>query len=158
MGQSLSNFYTALKWIINVFNKHSINYQLVGGVAAYVYGSERKINDIDFYIDFSELKKIHLEIKKFTTWGPLRWKDENWDITFLKMVYRNQKIEIGDITNCFIYSKKENRWIKQHIDLTDYNNAEVDKIAVKIMKKEKLIAYKSLLEREVDLQDIEQIK
>ena len=34
-----SNFKEALQWIIGTFTIHSINYQLVGGVAANAYGS-----------------------------------------------------------------------------------------------------------------------
>ena len=157
MEQSLSNIYTPLKWIIDTFNNQLINYQLVGGVAANVYGSKRKINDIDFYIDFSKLERLLPDIKNYLTWGPAHFEDENWNISFLKLVYHNQKIEIGDINNCFIYSKKVGYWIKQNIDLNSFNRIKINDLIVKVMKKEKLIEYKSILERKVDLEDIKQL-
>ena len=53
-----STVYKALYWIVKIFEKHSINYILVGGLAAFFYGSIREINDIDFYIDLEELELI----------------------------------------------------------------------------------------------------
>lgn len=157
MSQNL-NFEKSLKWIISIFNKYSINYQLVGGVAARAYGSEREINDIDFYINFKDLPLIENEIKPFLTWGPSHYLDNLWDITFLKLVYHNQKIELGNSANCFIFSKENNSWIKQHINFSEFDEIEISTIPVKVMKKEKLIEYKNILQREVDILDIKMIQ
>ncbi len=153
-----SNFETSLKWIVSIFNKYSIDYQLVGGVAARAYGSQREINDIDFYIDFNDFARIENEIKPYLTWGPSHYVDSHWDITFLKLFYNNQQIEIGNSNKCFIFSKQDNSWIEQVINFDQFNEIKVSNTLVKVIKKENLIKYKMILHRDVDIQDIKMIE
>lgn len=150
-------FFKALDWIVTIFTDNLIDYQLVGGVAAYFYGSKRQINDIDFYIDFKDLEKINSELKGYITQKPMYYKDENWNITFMKLLYKEQKIEIGDIHNCLIYDKKRKNWVKQTIDLQKYTEKNINNISIRIMNKEQLIEYKTILGREVDIQDVNNI-
>jgi hypothetical protein len=37
----------ALKWIIGILNKHKIEYQISGGLAGRMFGSNRELHDID---------------------------------------------------------------------------------------------------------------
>ena len=36
----------ALKWIVKLLKKEKIKFNILGGLAAYVYGSKRIINDV----------------------------------------------------------------------------------------------------------------
>ena len=47
-----------LRWIVEILNRNHIPYQLVGGLAAKIYGSARDINDID--IDILSLDSLLL--------------------------------------------------------------------------------------------------
>ncbi len=37
----------ALRWIVEIFNRHNIPYRIGGGFAAKVYGSTRPLKDFD---------------------------------------------------------------------------------------------------------------
>ena len=156
-GTTNLKFYRALEWIVTLFTSNSIDYLLVGGAAAYFYGSKRLIHDIDFYADLKDLEKINDLLNEYITQKPMYYKDEYWDITFMKLFYQDQQIEIGDIHNCFIYDKKKNIWVKQLIDLQNFTEIKSGNITVKVMNKEQLIAYKNILGRKVDIIDIQNI-
>ncbi len=49
----------ALGWILRVFKKHGVPYQVCGGFAAHLYGATRPINDIDIDIPRDAFQMIH---------------------------------------------------------------------------------------------------
>ncbi|OQK59514.1 hypothetical protein XM79_u0117 [Vibrio vulnificus] len=48
----------ALNWLKGLLEAESIEYQIVGGLAATIHGGSREIADIDLYIKNSDANKI----------------------------------------------------------------------------------------------------
>jgi hypothetical protein len=151
----------ALQWSVGIFDKYNVPYQIVGGLAARIHGATRDLVDIDFYSNLSS-PNAHLaleEMKPYIIWGPEYYKNETWEITFLKIDYMGQRIEIGDTSQTTNIFDHENQvWIPQiiHYDQSERKNyMDTD---VNVMPKDVLIQYKKLLNRQVDQQDIEQLK
>jgi hypothetical protein len=90
--------------------------------------------------------------------GPEHFVDDSWDITFVKIDYRGQRIELGDSsTEPKFFNRKKRRWEVQRIDYEHSSIVEVFGVEVPVMPKDELIRYKSALGREVDAANIEQI-
>lgn len=148
----------ALRWIIHLLEKNKIQYQIVGGLAAKAYGATRELADIDLYVLGRDFQKACLLANDFLIWGPEVWKSKEWDCQFVKIMYQEQKIEIGNSDKTKRYDNEEKKWIKERIDYNKYNRKEILGVKCRVIPKAKLIEYKRKLNREVDSIDIEQMK
>lgn len=148
----------ALAWIVRILRKHDVPYQVVGGLAARVYGAQRPLADINVYVPFDRAAGLLREIRPFVTWGPEHYVDETWDVTFLKADYQGQRIELGDSsTTPRFFSARDSFWEKQRIDYASPTSARIFGVEVEVIPKDELIRYKASLGREVDLVDIDQM-
>jgi hypothetical protein len=86
----------ALAWIVGVLERHGVPYQVVGGLAARAYGAVRPIVDVDLYVPFDRAGAALEEIRPNVVWGPEHHAGEDWDLTFLKVDFRGQRVELGD--------------------------------------------------------------
>ena len=147
----------AVLWITEKLRQNGTDYQIVGGLAAIAHGATRELADIDLYIPFKHSQAFLKDLKPHIYWGPEHQKDEHWDITYLKINYEGQKIEIGDSDTAKIFDALTQSWISQD---TDYGLSErkiVFGCDVNVMPLQQLLSYKKALNREVDLVDIKQI-
>jgi hypothetical protein len=149
-----------LSWIIPIFDKHQVPYQIVGGLAARLHGAHRPLFDLDFYADMSApgFSGMQREIQRKIVWGPTHFKDENWDITFLKMDFDGQRIEIGDSNGARFFNRQTREWVSQAIDYADAEVVVLFGLALRVMRKERLISYKKMLGRQVDLTDVSDLE
>lgn len=148
----------ALRWIVALFHKHQIPFQISGGFAARLYGSNRELNDIDIGIPDDCFEKLYPDVKEYVVFGPEHYKSEKWNLKLMALRYKNQKIDIAGRNTISFFSEKEQKWIPAHRDLTEATFMEVYGLTVPVIPKDKLIAYKKRLGREVDLLDIENLE
>lgn len=145
-----------LVWLVPLFQIHGVPYQIVGGLAAKFHGAKRALVDIDFYADMraAGFPAVLTDIKEYLSWGPEHFKDQSWDITFLKIDFGLQRIEIGDSNDAYFFDRVGGQWIKQEIDYAGSVDFKVFGLTVQVMPKQALISYKRMLGREVDLADL----
>ena len=148
----------ALRWILGILEKHKVTYQISGGFAAKLHGATRELADIDIEVPHEVFSKIMDEVKPFIFWGPTRFQDENWDLVYAKIEYGGQKVDITDGGSLKIIDGKTKEVVLRKIDFSDFIEKEIFGMRVKVIPKEKLIRYKSVLGRDVDKLDIEQMK
>ena len=67
----------AFGWIFEILNKNKIKFQISGGFTARVYGSKRKLADIDIVIQNRDFERIYDEVKDHIKFGPNRYLDGN---------------------------------------------------------------------------------
>lgn len=149
----------ALKWITQVATKHKLSYQIVGGLAAMAHGGSRPLHDIDLYMPFgdSNWPNFLSEIETYVTWGPASVVEGAWDLTYIKINYNGQKIEIGDCENLKIRDCQTGTWINQRIDFESSISRTILGCKIDVMPLSDLIAYKKLLGRDVDKQDVQEL-
>ncbi len=147
----------AFLWIIGILKKGKVPYLISGGLAARVYGSLRHLADIDIEIPNEYFGKILSAVKRYSVYGPKRYKDKNWDIFLLTLRYHGQLIDLSGIESGKIFDKRKNKWVKMKTDISNYNRRMVYGRFVNVSKKKDLIAYKKIIGRKVDLEDIKQI-
>lgn len=148
----------ALRWIIGVLNTNGIQYQISGGFAAKLYGSPRKLNDIDIDISERFFSKILPEIKAYITFGPERFKDGKWDLELVTLNYFGQEIDLGGIDSAQISNFDRSKWITLPPLSPKTQDIEVEGVWVKVIPPHDLIAYKEQLDGAHQIIDIQAIR
>ena len=119
----------------------------------------RPLHDIDLYapLGAGEAAAFLDDVATHVVWGPEAVVDGPWDIMYMKLVHGGQKIEIGDSAEPKIRDAASGQWVRQHIDFAASEPRNVLGCTVDVMPAAQLIAYKRLLDRDVDRQDIRQM-
>ena len=150
-----------MKEILNnspYLENNAIPYVVCGGLAAQAHGSTRDLADIDIYVPDIYLYQIVQMGKKYITYGPTRYVDDNWDLTFVEFEFQNQKVEIASDKECKILDSETGEWHQKIIDFSQYEVCHIYGRPMRVMNKRDLISYKRKLKREVDIEDIRQIQ
>lgn len=148
----------ALKWIVEILNKHNIIFRISGGFAAKIYGSTRELADIDIGIKENEFAKILPEIEPFLVDGdPGHYKDKEWDLVAGRLNYGGQFIDICVIDSLRFFNKRDSKWDQIPFNPETFTWHDLHGIKIPIIAKNDLIEYKEKLDREVDRIDIQQM-
>ncbi|MDN3699138.1 MazG-related protein [Vibrio cortegadensis] len=147
----------ALKWLKGLLDAESIEYQIVGGLAATIHGGSREIADIDLYIHDSDVNKLLAHVSQFISKPLTRYTEYGWDLEYFQLVYQNQKIEIGLSQNTKIQSALDGSWYPLEIDYSASVEKAYQGIILPVIPVHHLIEYKRILGREVDLIDIQEL-
>ena len=147
----------ALKWLKGLLDAESIEYQIVGGLAATIHGGSREIADIDLYIHNSDVNKLLAHVSQFISKPLTRYTEYGWDLEYFQLVYQNQKIEIGLSQNTKIQSALDSSWYQLEIDYSASVEKDYRGIVLPVIPVHHLVEYKRILGREVDLIDIQEL-
>jgi hypothetical protein len=152
----MKNTKAAFNWIVNIIERHGVMYKISGGFAARIYGANRELADIDIEVANINIIKIAEDTKPYIIFGPKRYKDKNWDLELMTLKFEGQEIDIAG-TEAKIFNNNTKEWESYSGNLQSIEIMEVFGKKVPIESKKSLIAYKSKLAREVDLEDIKQL-
>ena len=149
----------AFKWIVGLLQKHKIPFQISGGFAARLYGSERELNDIDIGVPDNALGILAPDVKEYITLGPKHLVDDKkWDLQIMGLRYKGQEIDLVGRDSIRLFDKNTNDWIPGHRDISKSEMKQVYGLTVPVIPKKALIAYKKKLLREVDILDIKALE
>ena len=153
----MKNTEVAFHWIIDILERHNITYRISGGFAARVYGVDRELADIDIEVADADIPKIVDDTKPYIVFGPANYKDKNWDLELMTLNYEGQEIDIAGI-KAKIFNSEIKQWEPCSDNLESVEIKEVFGRKVPIESMDSLITYKTKVGREVDLEDIKQLK
>ncbi len=153
------HIHNALKWLVSLLERHRVPYQVVGGLAAQAYGATRPLVDIDLYMPFRQAKPALEEMRPYLQREPGPHRSAAWDLVYLALEYEGVWIEIGDSDQePRFFSRLDQIWELQGIDFRKSQKAMLYGVELAVMPKEELIRYKAKLDREVDHQDIGEMR
>jgi hypothetical protein len=151
----------ALRWMVSLFTWYEIPYQICGGLAAHAYGATRPLVDIDVYVALQESPHFQDFLHDIQPYLIREWSPHlsaSWDILYLALNYHGMQIEIAEATtNPRFYNQRDGRWEEQRIDFLASSQVDLYGVQVRIMPKDELLAYKAMLNRDVDHLDIAQL-
>jgi hypothetical protein len=148
----------ALAWIVGLLKRHNLPYQIVGGLAAKAYGAKRPLVDIDIYAPLENAQAMLDELRPYVVRELLPHHSESWDLIYMALDYHGMPIEIGDSSATpRFYNRRDQRWEDQLIHYADSNIMTIYGVEVAVMPKDELLAYKAMLDRDVDHVDIQEI-
>lgn len=158
MNELTENQKESLQWIISIFDKHNIPFQIAGGLAAKIYGSARPLNDIDIDIPGDRIADILDDVKEYVTYGPIQHKDEKWDVYLVALERNGQEFDISAADNAKVHDDRTNTWVSIPTDPEQGNWVEYSDMRLPVIPKEELISYKSYLNGEHQSVDIEAVR
>jgi len=147
----------AFLWILAILRKYKIPFQVSGGLAARIYGSQRELADIDIDIPEKAFQKILRDVSKYLIFGPRRYKDRNWDLRLVILRYRSQEIDLCGAEESKIFNKKMKKWVSNRVDFSKNVRKKMFGAIVPVISKRELLSAKIKLARRVDLEDVKQI-
>lgn len=138
----------ALKWIVEILNSHNLPYRVGGGVATFLYGSGRKVNDIDISISGENFSKLIPLVKGFVMEGPRHYVNEKWDCTTLSLNYKGQDIDLTDVNTLLMKSLDGSTWLKNKEMYQKWPDVkkDVDGLSITLMHPKVLLEYKQHLD------------
>lgn len=154
MGTSMKESERAFEWITGLLDELGYPYLVVGGLAATIFGSKRTLYDIDLDVPAVALEDIARRFKGHVTFGPARFRDEQFDIQLLSLRYADQDIDLTAAEDIQLFDRTAAQWRHVPTDLMAREIHEVLGKKVFVMKRDALIAYKKMLARDTDLEDV----
>ncbi len=150
----MKNTEVAFTWIIDVLSELAIPFQITGGLAAQLYGSKRPLADIDIDILESDMDKLCARVREHIVFGPAQYRDAEWDVKLMTLMYAGQDIDISAFDTTKIFDVTTSAWVKLGGNLLLSETFEVYGFHVPVITKANLLAYKKMLGREVDRLDV----
>ncbi|PZS11151.1 MAG: hypothetical protein DLM55_02530 [Acidimicrobiales bacterium] len=148
----------ALAWIVGALERHGTPYQVIGGLAARAWGGSREVVDIDLYVPLDQARQLLIDIEKHIVWGPQYYYSKSWDLTFAKVDFGTQRIELADsASNPRFFNILEDRWEDQAINYCSSLRRGIFGVECNVMPKDELIQYKRALDRPVDRIDVAEL-
>ena len=144
-------------WIVAILRKEKIPFMISGGLAARSYGVKRPLNDIDIEIPDDAMKRLLPHIRSYIVYGPARYHDESFDLLLVTLRRFGQEIDICGAGSQKLFDKKAKKWRAQRNGLSAAHNKRVFGLIVPVIARKDLLAYKSLLGRDVDREDVRQL-
>ena len=153
----MKNTEAAFLWIVGILQGHKIPFLITGGFAARLYGATRELADIDLEIPEDRFSELLPELKDYSKFGLNQYRDEEFDVLLLSLLYEGQDIDISGAYKTKIFDRDKKEWISTKSDFSKANPMIVYGIEVLVIEKNELIEYKKILARDVDKIDVEQM-
>lgn len=150
----------ALRWIVEILDRHQVPYRIGGGFAAHMYGAIRPVNDIDITFSGKYFPTIISEISDYITYDFGHSQDEKWDCDGLTLEYEGQEIDMADIDTLKMSTKDGNEWLQTKDSFRKYPNTvmDVEGTRVSLIDPRDLVAYKKHLNGDHQLIDIDAVE
>jgi hypothetical protein len=145
-----------LKRIVSTLKKAGIPYQISGALAAMIRGSSRPFKDIDIDIYKKDIQRVRDLFDEAKGKGVEHIQDTHFDMHLLHFDIEGVHIDFCQVEDCYFKSPDGSQVIIQANPATA-QEMNVDGVTVSVQDKEELIAYKKVIARETDLQDIEEM-
>jgi hypothetical protein len=147
----------ALLFVAKMLRKHKIPFQISGGFAAKIYGSPRKLNDIDIEVPQKGVYLLAPHVERYIIDGPKHIRGYGWDVHLLELKYGGQLIDISGVENVKIKSRITKEWIDISGPI-DPVRKKVSGLVLPVVKPEGLAAYKQHLRGKHQRTDVEAIR
>lgn len=148
----------ALRRLSELFADLDVPWQLVGGLAARAFGSDRPLVDIDVYVPDADLARVAEALGPDLTRAPDRHRDRHWDLTFLAADVHGWRVEVAGAESARLRERGSGRWRPADIDFGESERRSVEGVSVPVMPRDRLLEYKRALGREVDRIDVRDLE
>lgn len=150
-----------LRFLAETLKENSIEFQITGGLAAIAHGATRSLYDIDLEIYKADVERVRELFKEFIVedWNnELEGPEDQFDVWIMKLTVEGVRVDINQVEETRIRSAEGDReWVLQ-LTVMRTEQKTIEGIELPVQRKEDLIAYKEVIGRDTDLEDIRQIE
>lgn len=143
------NHRKAIHILLDYLEQQSIEYQFTGGLAGNLFGSRWKLHDIDIEVHLESLYTIEKGFQPFVINSVHRYSDEEFEIWLLQLRIENIDVDINAVEDFIIKPA-----IKIETNIENAMDLLFENRPVKVQPLEDIIAYKKLLGRDKDVQEL----
>lgn len=147
----------ALRGLAELFADLEVPWQVVGGLAVRSLGGQRPLADIDIYVPDADLARVAEALGPDLTRAPERHRDGHWDLTFLAALRHGWRVEVAGADSTRYRDAGSGRWHPAHVDFEASVHRPVEGVSLPVMPRNRLVAYKRALDREVDRVDVREL-
>lgn len=155
----------ALAFIVPILNKYGFHWVITGGFAAYAYGVERPLTDIDIDIDTQHddprFRDFMNELIPYTTQPLEHFVDQNYDNYNLEVTVGGVVLDICPMADLKIFDKTSNTYVPFYSSgYPEVEQVDFEGLQLPLLSKRLVIANKEMLvwQRESDHRDIAGLK
>lgn len=146
-----------LRKIVTILNRERIDYEITGGLAAIFYGAKRPLFDIDIDIHKKDFPEVRELFKSYVVEEPHQTKESKYfDIYAMALNIDGVDVDFSASEDSYFWDKNGHRH-RLDSTLKDFQEFNFNGIKIQVCDKKGLIAYKKIIARDTDLEDIKQI-
>ena len=125
-----------LAMLVTTLDAHGIAYQITGGLAGNLHGSEWPLHDIDLEVA-GPLDQVATLFEPYVVWGPARYSDAEFDLDLLRLEIQGVEVDINSIEDSYVLSGGAS--VRVETDLRRSVTTSVGALLVKVQPLEALI-------------------
>jgi hypothetical protein len=148
----------AFHWILDILERWNVPYLISGGLAARTFGSPRPLADIDIYVPAESMAELGMKLSRHAIKPPHNHRSAFWNVIYMVLEYCGQRIELVSSHDVKILDTRKILWTRQQIDFSRFEWKTIMGRKARIQHRDDLIAYKTILGRLVDIEDIQHIQ
>lgn len=144
--------------LANTLKENKIEFQATGGLAAIMYGANRPLYDIDIDVYKRDVEKVRNLFSEYIVedWNNnIEGDTDNFDLWMMTLTVYGVPVDISQIEESRVRAVG-GEWVTQP-EIMEVEMRTIEGIELPVQNKRHLIAYKELIGRDTDLEDIRQI-
>lgn len=145
-----------LEKVVNVFQQNQIPFQITGGLAAAFYGANRPVYDIDIDVSKNDIQKIRELFRDNIVEDLHHLENEKFDLYLLTLKLDDTLVDISQVEDAYVFDNKGKR-VRMNTNISNAEFISWEDINLPLQNKKELLGYKKILNRDIDLIDIEQM-
>jgi hypothetical protein len=141
---------------VRTLESQAIAFQVTGGLAAIAYGAQRALYDIDIDLSARDLLRVRDLFRECLTQDIHRLDGQRFELTMLTLDIDGVPVDVSQAEGTYVKTPDGRRVLVQ-TELTRAQRCRVGGIEVPVSALDELVAYKRLVGRPTDRQDVDAI-
>ena len=141
-----------LELLIATFDQCKVPYQFTGGLAGNIHGSNWPLHDIDVDMNRADMPLMSKGFASNVVRPHARFVDEEFDLYLMTLNIEGVEVDISQVEDAYIFS--QGKRVPLYTDLNKSDQRILFGHPVRVLPLKELIAYKRLLGRKTDVDDL----
>lgn len=143
--------------LVGALESNGIPYQLSGGLAGNVHGSDWPLHDIDIDVPHARMAQVAALFPGAVVHPPARFVDEEFDLELLRLAVDGVPVDVSAAEDAWLFTPSGER-VPLRIGLARAERIVFRGVPLSVVPLDDLIAYKTVLGRRHDVADLVRVR